>query len=116
VLSCRVFGYGIENAVVNAIKHMARDETSGATRPIRGVYRETPHNELCRQLYPDNGFTWDIDSWLLREVQTPKDPSWLRITNRLPLRRLTASARTREQKHTLTAAGQTSSAPAEHDG
>ena len=83
VLSCRVFGYGIENAVVNAIKCMARSGTSGAARPIRGAYRETPHNEPCRQMYPNNGFTWDGESWVLQQVEPLDDPAWLTITNRL---------------------------------
>jgi FkbH-like protein len=83
VLSCRVFGYGIENAVLNAIKQIARDEPSGTGRPIRGAYRETPHNEPCRRMYPNNGFTWENESWVLRDVEPPRDPPWLSVTNRL---------------------------------
>jgi FkbH-like protein len=84
VLSCRVFGYGIENAVVNAFKRLVRDESGTATCLIRGAYRETPNNEPCRRMYPDNGFTWEDDSWVIREIEPLSDPSWLRITNRLP--------------------------------
>ena len=58
VLSCRVFGYGIENTVINALKRMVRDERGAVTCLIRGAYRETPNNEPCRRMYPDNGFTW----------------------------------------------------------
>jgi FkbH-like protein len=83
VLSCRVFGYAIENAVLNAIKRMAQGENGGAARPIRGAYRETAHNEPCRKMYLDNGFTWDGESWVLHQVEPLDDPSWLRITNRL---------------------------------
>ena len=35
-------------------------------------------------MYPDNGFTWEDDSWVLRQVGPLSDPSWLTITNRLP--------------------------------
>lgn len=84
VLSCRVFGYGIENAVVNALKRMVGEGSGSASCLIRGAYRETPNNEPCRRMYPDNGFTWEDDSWVLRQVGPLSDPSWLTITNRLP--------------------------------
>jgi FkbH-like protein len=83
VLSCRAFGYGIENAVINAIKSMARNETNGEVRPIRGAYRETPHNEPCRQMYLTNGFNWDGESWVLHQIEPLDNPPWLNITNQL---------------------------------
>ena len=84
VLSCRVFGYGIENAVVNALKRMVGAESGSAICLIRGVYRETPSNEPCRRMYPENGFTWEDESWVIRQSASVSDPSWLTITNRLP--------------------------------
>ena len=83
VLSCRVFGYGIENAVLSAIKQLARGDAGAGPRPIRGAYRETPHNEPCRRMYPDNRFTRDGDSWVIHNAEPLDDPSWLKITNRL---------------------------------
>jgi FkbH-like protein len=84
VLSCRVFGYGIENAVINAIKRMAASESRESALPIRGEYRETPQNEPCRRMYPDNGFTWEAGSWMSHQPEPMTDPAWLTITNRLP--------------------------------
>ena len=59
VLSCRVFGYGIEDALLNAVKRLARAGAGGVPMTIAGAYKETPHNEPCRTVYPSNGFTYD---------------------------------------------------------
>jgi FkbH-like protein len=53
VLSCRVFGFGMENALLNWIKLWRPGRT------IFGHFKETPHNQPCHRVYPDNGFTWD---------------------------------------------------------
>ena len=37
VLSCRVFGYGIEDAVLNAVKRLARAGTGDGASTIRGL-------------------------------------------------------------------------------
>jgi FkbH-like protein len=94
VLSCRVFGYGIENAVLSAIKGIAR---SRAARCIRGAYRETAHNEPCRKMYAENGFSWGGDSWVLtrdafEHGTSCADPTWLEITDRLSHTALLGSA------------------------
>ncbi len=81
VLSCRVFGYGIENAVLGAIKRLA--VAAPEVKAIRGDYRETPHNEPCRKLYPDNGFCREGDSWVLRQIEVTTPPAWLTVTDRL---------------------------------
>ncbi len=73
VLSCRVFGYGMETAVINAIKRKA------GGLPIVGLYRETASNEPCRRMYPDNGFVWDGQAWTYEGSDVPADPSWLAV-------------------------------------
>ncbi len=83
VLSCRVFGYGIEDAVLNAVKRLARAGNGGGAMPIRGAFKETPHNEPCRAVYPRNGFTFDGESWVLAEADSPTDPAWLTVADRL---------------------------------
>jgi FkbH-like protein len=83
VLSCRVFGYGIEHAVLSAIKRLARGELGGNVRPIRGAYRETTHNEPCRRMYPENGFSREDGSWVIREVDHREYPAWLAVTDKL---------------------------------
>jgi FkbH-like protein len=83
VLSCRVFGYGVEDAVLNAVKRLARAGNGDGPLPIRGAFRETPHNEPCRTVYPRNGFARDGESWVLADVDSPQDPAWLTVADRL---------------------------------
>lgn len=73
VLSCRVFGYGIENAVMNYVKRLAKG------RKIVGQYCETQQNGPCRNFLPDNGFVPAGDIWKFSGKASP-DPTWLDIT------------------------------------
>ena len=75
VLSCRVFGYGIENVVVNVVKRLA--ESRGL--PVIAPFKETPHNEPCRKVYPENGFTWNGSAWAYAGPGVINDPTWLTI-------------------------------------
>ncbi|HWE95435.1 MAG TPA: HAD-IIIC family phosphatase [Tepidisphaeraceae bacterium] len=75
VLSCRVFGYGIEDVVVNAVKCMAREKNL----PIVGPFTETAHNEPCRKVYPNNGFTREGPAWVYNGNDEIKDPAWLSV-------------------------------------
>ena len=77
VLSCRVFGYRIEDVVLNVVKRRA----ARASLPVVGHYKETPHNGPCRKVYPENGFTWDGGAWVLAAASEAavKDPRWLRV-------------------------------------
>lgn len=82
VLSCRVFGYGVEDALLNAVKRLAQG-TGGVPKSIEGAYKETPHNEPCRTVYPRNGFTYDGRAWVMTEIDSRPDPSWLTVVDRL---------------------------------
>jgi len=73
VLSCRVFGYGIENAVMNYIKRLAKG------REIVGHYRETGQNAPCRNFYLENGFLRAGDIWKF-SGKAGLDPAWLETT------------------------------------
>jgi len=53
LMSCRVLGRGVENAVFAAIADFAR--SVGATR-LRGEYIPTPKNVMVANLYRDHGF------------------------------------------------------------
>jgi predicted enzyme involved in methoxymalonyl-ACP biosynthesis len=77
VLSCRVFGYRIEDALVNAVKRRAVTKSL----PILGHFKETPHNEPCRKVYPSNGFEWDGSAWVYQADGSKmiEDPRWLTI-------------------------------------
>jgi FkbH-like protein len=80
VLSCRVFGYRIEDAVINVVKRRAADKAL----PILGHFKETPHNEPCRKVYPNNGFEWNGSAWSYTRgdaLEKLEDPRWLTIRN-----------------------------------
>jgi FkbH-like protein len=79
VLSCRVFGYGIETALINAIKRRFGVGTDGQGVPIVGLYQETASNEPCRKVYPENGFALDGSAWVYQGLEEPVDPAWLTI-------------------------------------
>jgi FkbH-like protein len=78
VLSCRVFGYGIERAVMNHLKEIARQR---GVRRIVGNYQVTPQNAPCKDFLSENGFRqqdgcWSID---VNAARLP-NPPWLAIT------------------------------------
>lgn len=54
LLSCRVFGRGIEQACLSAVLGHARD---GGADGVVGTYRPTAKNRLVRDFYPQHGFT-----------------------------------------------------------
>jgi FkbH-like protein len=85
VLSCRVFGYGIEYALLNALKGMPV-----AGDRVAGHYKETSLNEPCRKLYAASGLQWDGDCWVGEISALPPDPAWLHIENQLAGRALAA--------------------------
>ena len=78
VLSCRVFGYGMENALLNRIKSWR------PSRVIYGHFKETPHNQPCHKVYPENGFTWDGSCWTFRGGEPIADPLWLTVESPMP--------------------------------
>jgi FkbH-like protein len=78
VLSCRVFGFGMEYALVNSLRVVASDEDT-----IVGHYKETQWNEPCRKLYPTCGMRWDGRAWVGRIAELPPDPTWLSVDNRI---------------------------------
>src|SRR5581483_1175807 len=73
VLSCRVFGYGMENALLNRIKIWRPGHA------IFGHFKETPHNQPCHRVYPENGFTWDGRCWIFDKGDPIPDPAWLAV-------------------------------------
>ena len=75
VLSCRVFGYGIEHVVVGVAKNIAL----GKGKPIRCRIVESVHNEPCRRVYADNGFELMDGIWFWGPGAEPDLPSWLTV-------------------------------------
>jgi FkbH-like protein len=76
VLSCRVFGYGVERSVLN-LKTVAAEK--GARR-IVGHYVPTPQNAPCKDFLPDNGFRKENGRWTFDVgAPLPADAEWLQV-------------------------------------
>jgi predicted enzyme involved in methoxymalonyl-ACP biosynthesis len=60
VLSCRVFGYRAEDAILNVVKGRAKT----LNKPIIGIYKETMYNSPCKEVYKNNGFELRNGKWI----------------------------------------------------
>jgi FkbH-like protein len=80
VLSCRVFGLGMESALINRIKNYL------PAAPIYGHFQATAHNGPCHRTYPDNGFVSEGYEWVFRNGESVADASWLTIKEPAELR------------------------------
>jgi FkbH-like protein len=76
VLSCRVFGFGMETAILNRIKRLSSQLPSHS---IEGLLSETPHNQPCRDVYAANGFKLVGSHWVFSGGQPIVDPPWIAI-------------------------------------
>ncbi len=76
VLSCRVFGFGMETALLNQVRLLARE--LGASL-LRGPFVETPNNQPCRDVYAANGFSWNGSAWELPAPTPLQNPPWLSV-------------------------------------
>lgn len=77
VLSCRVFGYGIERSMMNHLKTLA---ARAGVRRIVGRYVETPQNAPCKDFLTENGFRQDGAHWVFDVGgDSPSDVKWLRV-------------------------------------
>jgi len=76
VLSCRVFGFGIENAIVQSILAQFGD------RCLRARLVATPVNGPCREVFADNGFLFDGEVWVSQGGRPDTVPDWLTIEDR----------------------------------
>ncbi|MDQ1451953.1 MAG: hypothetical protein QOK38_1819 [Acidobacteriaceae bacterium] len=77
VLSCRVFGYGVETALLNHVKRSAG--FPGRGKQILGRYVATAFNEPGRDTYARHGFTEEDDAWVYRGGGAIEDPDWLTV-------------------------------------
>ncbi len=77
VLSCRVFGYGVETALLNYVKRSAGFPRAG--KEVVGRYIATAFNDPCRDTYVRHGFTKDGDTWVYRGGDAIEDPDWLLV-------------------------------------
>jgi FkbH-like protein len=77
VLSCRVFGFGMESAMLRELCQLG--ERLGVT-VVRGTIVETPNNQPCREVYGNHGFTLTGAAWELAASSPPAVPAWLTVT------------------------------------
>jgi FkbH-like protein len=77
VLSCRVFGYGMEFAILEQARRLVTDGGS-----LFGPFTETAFNQPCRDVYRDAGFQPVDGGWQLANaaVTTVPVPTWLKIS------------------------------------
>lgn len=61
VMSCRVIGYQVENAVVETL--IARI-SGGSGSKVSATLIEKDANFPCRTLLADTGFAWDGENWV----------------------------------------------------
>ncbi|MBK6578657.1 MAG: hypothetical protein IPG17_21170 [Sandaracinaceae bacterium] len=78
VLSCRVFGYGVETLVLDRLKKEA-ERRFGVPR-VRGRYLENAHNKPCKRMYPSHGFVEVDGTWISPGGKvTAPDPVWFSV-------------------------------------
>ena len=77
MLSCRAFGYGIETAMLNHLKSVARQL---GYQTLVGLLVESPDNQPAREVFSSNGFSKKDKGWVFSfDIETP-DPSWLKVS------------------------------------
>jgi FkbH-like protein len=81
VLSCRVFGYGIEQATLNRLKRLA----VAGQRKIVGWYQPSAYNAPCRETYRTSGFVDCGTHWECAAPQPAADAPWLTINDGLAI-------------------------------
>jgi FkbH-like protein len=76
VLSCRVFGYGMEFAILDEARRLARDGED-----VFGPFTATEHNQPCRDVYRRAGFVPTQGGWELRSASQTSfaAPKWLSV-------------------------------------
>lgn len=77
VLSCRVFGYGIEQCMMN---HLKAEAARAGIHRIIGRYLPTPPNAPCKDFLANNGFS-EIDGLWFYQVGTfpYENAKWLKV-------------------------------------
>jgi FkbH-like protein len=76
VLSCRVFGYGMEFAILEHARRLMVEDG-----PLFGPFAETAFNQPCRDVYRDAGFEQVEGGWRLANATRTAIPvpGWLKI-------------------------------------
>jgi FkbH-like protein len=81
VLSCRVFGYGVETALLSEAVRRAKNKGGNTSLPgpVIGDYKANAQNHPCRNMYRDHGFTLDNDVYKWNGLPAFPDVPWAQI-------------------------------------
>lgn len=75
VLSCRVFGYGIEKAMLNHVKSLSVSKNL----PLQGRYLPNERNQPCENVYKDNSFDFSDGNWYWKNDLVDQNEKWLKV-------------------------------------
>ncbi len=75
VLSCRVFGLGIETAL---LAEAVRQIQAGGHDEFLAHFTATGRNDACRNFWQEQGLVWNAELNLWRGSVAPEWPSWIR--------------------------------------
>ena len=80
VMSCRVFGYGMEFAILAQAVQLVEPG-----KIVLGRVRETDYNQPCREVYRTAGFAAVAEGWQLERKAEPGTlvPDWLSVETRV---------------------------------
>lgn len=76
VLSCRAFGFGVENAMLQSVLRSYADQT------INARLVKTPVNGPCQDVFAANGFMLEGDVWVSKGGRPDIVPDWLTIDDK----------------------------------
>jgi len=78
VLSCRVFGFGVETLLLDWVKRRSKSRF-GAPK-VRGYFTATEHNGPCKDMYREHGYVKDGDTWVYAARGEKKLPTWFEVS------------------------------------
>jgi FkbH-like protein len=79
VMSCRVFGFGVETLLLEHLKRLAQLRFGASS--LRGYFTPTEHNAPCRDMYPEHGFVQEGGEWRYNgEPSERKLPTWFTLS------------------------------------
>jgi FkbH-like protein len=76
VLSCRVFGFGVENAMLQSALRSFTDQAMNA------LLVKTPVNGPCQDVFALNGFMLEGEVWVSQGGRPDTVPNWLTIEDK----------------------------------
>jgi FkbH-like protein len=79
VLSCRVFGFGVETLVLDYVKRRA--EVLFGAPNVRGFFTATEHNAPCKDMYREHGYIERGNVWQFAIApETKALPVWMEVS------------------------------------